>query len=458
MWALADLFAHNTVLDLLVIWMFLAAALVAFAIHRPREGGALTTSYFLGLSLIHVPGVLPFLTAVSFSQFSHGLADPEATRSGFAMTIIGMTAFVSGATGARIIYTLRIGSKNSRRGYPRLLAFERGRSAIVIGAVSYFFILPLARDISSLTSLVSPLVTLIIIGFWLMLYGAAESGDRWRSSIIFAFLPLLPLATLVTGGFLGYGINLVLSILAFQFVITDRRFWFYASAPVAIYLGLSLLVAYLGERNAIRELVWERQAGISDRIERINAMLTTFHLFNPTSPVDLAALDSRLNQNSFVGLAIEHIDTGWADFAYGGTVPAWGLVPRALWTEKPSIAGGPAIVENFTGVRFAEDTSVGLGQVMEFYVNFGTFGVLIGFLVLGFALMWLDRGIMRALATHDTRGVFVRAVPGLLLLQPGGNLLEILVGLVAGIILTQSLFSVTALRISSPTTPDHRAA
>ena len=48
-------------LDLIVIWVALLVALVIFAIGRPGKGGALTLAYFLGLSLIHVPGVLPFL-------------------------------------------------------------------------------------------------------------------------------------------------------------------------------------------------------------------------------------------------------------------------------------------------------------------------------------------------------------------------------------------------------------
>src|SRR5438552_14733976 len=82
---------------LLVAWVGLLAALISFAVGRPREGGALALAYFLGLSLIHVPGVLPFLTSVAFSAFSQGLADRAATEIGFQITIVGMAAFVVGA-------------------------------------------------------------------------------------------------------------------------------------------------------------------------------------------------------------------------------------------------------------------------------------------------------------------------------------------------------------------------
>ena len=50
-------------------------------------------------------------------------------------------------------------------------------------------------------------------------------------------------------GFLGYGIYWVLSVVAFLFVITQRRIWFYLGAPVVVFLGLSLFVTYMGQRD-----------------------------------------------------------------------------------------------------------------------------------------------------------------------------------------------------------------
>ena len=64
-----------------------------------------------------------------------------------------------------------------------------------------------------------------------------------------------------------------------------------------------------------------------------------------------------------------------------------------------------------------------------------------GFVGLGLVLTRLDHGIMSALVVHDLRGLVLRAVPGLTLLQPGGNLLEILVACVAAIIVAYLLVS-----------------
>ena len=66
---------------LLVLWTAILTALVAFGIGRSREGGALTLAYFLGLSLIHVPGALAFSTWIPFAS-SYGLSNREATQAG----------------------------------------------------------------------------------------------------------------------------------------------------------------------------------------------------------------------------------------------------------------------------------------------------------------------------------------------------------------------------------------
>jgi hypothetical protein len=72
-------------------------------------------------------------------------------------------------------------------------------------------------------------------------------------------------------------------------------------------------------------------------------------------------------------------------------------------------------------------------------------GVLAGFAVLGFCLMRLDQGVMRALAMGNIQGVVKRVLPGLALLAPLGNLLEILVAVAAATITAQLLFHLKLL-------------
>ena len=139
----------------------------------------------------------------------------------------------------------------------------------------------------------------------------------------------------------------------------------------------------------------------------------------------LFALDVRLNQNYLVGVGVMRHREGETELLYGATVPFWALIPRAIWPDKPAVGGGGDLVSQFTGITFAEGTSVGTGQVLEFYMNFGMPGVLAGFAVLGFILMRLDQRMMRALAMGNIHGLVQCALPGLALLQPLGSLLEI---------------------------------
>jgi hypothetical protein len=432
--------------------MGLLLALVVFAIGRPGRGGALTLAYFLGLSLIHVPGVLPFLDPNS------GLADWDETRLGLETTILGMAAFVAGSMLTRLIDRRRA-SATGASPRPRAQMFEHvGKRMLMFGVVAHFFLLPLSGRVPSLTSVVGGIATSLILGFWLVLYGAVVGADQRRTLALLALLPLLPLATLVTGGFLGLGVYWVLSVIAFLFVISPRRIWFYAAAPPAVFLGLSLFVTYMGQRTGIREFLAEEQVGLLDRLDRVSSIITHFELLDLSSPSQVTVLDGRLNQNWLVGAGVISHEDGGAPFVYGRTIPLWALIPRAVWPGKPQVGGGGEIVSNFIGVRFGEGTSVGAGQVLEFYVNFGILGVLIGFSALGSLLMRLDQGIMRALAADDMRGFLLRAMPGLMLLQPGGNLLEILVGCASAYVCAHLLIALRVVNGPLAAPPPRQAA
>jgi hypothetical protein len=426
-------------LGLLVTWVALIA-LVIFAIGRSGRAGALTLAYFLGLSLMHVPGVLPFLDPES------GLADVDETQLGFQMTILGMAAFVTGAVLARWINRRRAVARGAPPHRRAKVLEGLGRRTCVLGIIAYFLLLPLSARVPSTTSVVSAFATLLILGLWLVLYGAAVAANQRRMLATLALLPLLPVATLVTGGFLGYGVHWVLSTVAFLFVIARRRIWFYVAAPPVVFLGLSLFVTYMGQRTAIREFLQE-QPGLLNRLDRASSIFTDFQFLNLSLPDHVAALDGRLNQNWLVGAAIMFHEEGSTPFAYGATIPVWALIPRAVWPGKPQVGGGGSLVSDFTGISVAEGTSFGAGQVMEFYVNFGIPGVLLGFFGLGYLLMRLDQGIMRSLAADDMRGFLMRGMPGLALLQPQGNLLEILVACVAAYVAAHLLHSMRFIAI-----------
>jgi hypothetical protein len=414
----------------LLIWGALLAGLVYLVLDKRSKCGALTLAYFLTLSVGHVPGVLAYLDP-GFGPFLR-----EATQIGLDTTVIGMAAFCIGAVVAARVLPLR--SAKARAYWQTASAefFSRiGWRMLAIGTITYFLVTPLASLVPSLTAISSVTALLLILGFWLKLYAA----DSKQTLLTLAMMPLLPLSTLVTGGFLGYGTVWILEIVAFHFVIARRRIWFCIAGPPIIFFGLSLFVTYLQARGDIRAVVWNENTSMFERLEKVSRLYTDFQFLDLSNADHQFVLDGRLNQNWLVGEGIMRHREDAVGLLYGATVPLWALIPRAIWPDKPDVGGGQDWVTQFTGITFAENTSVGVGQVLEFYMNFGMPGVLVGFAVLGFILMRLDQQIMSALATQNISHVTRWALPGLALLNPLGNLMETLVAFVSAMIVSRLL-------------------
>ena len=363
------------------------------------------------------------------------------TRLGFEQTVIGIVAFLAGVIIARTIVFLR---PEQNAGVGRLHDLSPGSLAALnrlalyyclFGGIAYFVLMPLAGVIPSATAIISSIGSLIVVGACLRLWVAQEGQDRLKFWITIAILPLLPLFTLIQAGFIGYGTYWVLTISAFIFAQSRRRLLYLFLAPVVAYVGMSLFVNYMAARQDIRNVVWHQRASLADRLDRVENIFRNFEWLDPSNTRHRREIESRLNQNFLVGAAVARMESGLQPYASGATISNMitGLIPRALWPDKPAVGGGGNVVTEFTGIRFARGTSVGAGQVLEFYENFGTWGVIGGFLIYGWLLGYMDLTIIEALHRGDQRHFLFWFMIAVSLMSPGGNLVEIVVS-VAGAI------------------------
>jgi hypothetical protein len=72
---------------------------------------------------------------------------------------------------------------------------------------------------------------------------------------------------------------------------------------------------------------------------------------------------------------------------------------------------------------------------MEAYINFGTPGVIGGFLIIGGLLTLVDRRACQALMRGDVRRFTLWYLPGFSLLQVGGSLVEVTSTAAAGLVM-----------------------
>ena len=411
---------------LLLIWALIGIAIAWLVAKKGGGSAGLPLAYFLGLSLIHTPGALLYLDGDDFSLMA------SLTRVGFTETIIGMAAFLGGVIIAGYAFELKPAqtADTSVRDSDlrRLSALNRLALAyFCTGSVAFFVVMPIVAGIATITAVIASLGSLIIIGVCLQSWVATKTGKRGWFAII--LIPLMPLATVVQSGFIGFGTFLALAILAFLFSQSKRRAIYVFATPIFLFAGISLFVNYMAARGEIRELVWSEQAGLSAKLERVAGVFRNFEWLDLSNSRHHDAIDSRLNQNYLVGAAVERLESGQVEYASGSSIGNMilALIPRLVWPDKPQVGGGGSIVRDFTGIEFGDNTSVGAGQVLEFYVNFGTWGVIGGFLLWGYLIGRMDLLVMRSLRQGDQRRFLFWFMICLPLLDAGGNLLAILI-------------------------------
>jgi hypothetical protein len=416
-------------LTLALIWIVVG---VALALASQRSSAGLPLAYFAGLSIIHAPGAMIHLDA----------EESKWTRLGFELTVIGMVAFLVGVIIGRTIVFLRRPEQNT--GARRLPDLSPGSLAALnrlalyyclFGGIDYFILMPLVGEITSATAITSSIGALIVVGACLRLWVAQEGRDwlKWWTTI--CLVPLLPLSTVIYAGFLGYGTYWALTISTFIFAQSRQRLLYFSLAPVVVYVGMSVFVNYMDARQDLRKLVWYQQSSLADRLDRVENIFQNFEWLDLSNKKHRESIDGRLNQNFLVGAAVERLKSGRTPFASGATISDMmiSLIPRAIWPDKPPVGGGGNVVTKFTGIRFARGTSVGAGQVLEFYVNFGTWGVIGGFIIYGLLLGYMDVTIIESLRRDDRRRYLFWFMIALSLLQPGGNLIEITVSAAAAV-------------------------
>lgn len=311
---------------------------------------------------------------------------------------------------------------------------------IVSGVVMYGLLFTAAGSLPSATAVLSGGSTLMAVGIGLKLWNARQtqakaSGRLWLA-VAFAF----PLISVLAQGFLGYGFAALMIVLAFRSSFQGLTVKSVAFGLVIVFLGLSVYTTYMRDRGLIREVVWTG-GRVGDRARQIQETLSSAEWFDFRNKQHLDRVETRLNQNFLVGAAVVYMRDRMVPAANGETIrdAALSLIPRALWPDKPVSAGSGDLVTTFTGIQFAEGTSVGIGHVLEWYVNFGRLGVVLGFVLIGLVLATADRKAAYYLNHQDPHHFLLWYLPSLNLLQVGGSLAEASAGAAAALVLVLAI-------------------
>lgn len=408
-------------------WPLLILLTIYILRRQGRQGVGLTLAYLLSLSLIHLPGAVVH----TFPWYYQPRL--ELVQAGFTATLVGLLAFMGGVLLLtplleQLLHLTRVKSPAEHQEADRQ-NLSLPRTYLFLGLLSTLFIYPLLSGVPTLRALLGSTNLLLVVGICLAIRQAWINRDqqgvlRWL--LLASFLPVM---TVLRDGYLGYGIVSLLVIFLFVLSFTRFRRRLLPIGVLVLFIGLSIFVTYMRDRSEIRTVVWSGDT-LARRVQAAESIVVNFEWFSIYNQEHLTYLDGRLNQNWLVGAAIFYLDHGLTPYARGETFweAVQSLVPRILWPDKPVYAGSPGLVSAYTGITFNEGTSVGVGQVMEFYINFGTPGLVIGFLLLGWVIHMIDLNAARHLQEANWRKFALWYLPGLSFLQAGGSLVEITAG------------------------------
>ena len=401
----------------LLLWALGVAIITAAHWRRKLYGVGLVLGYLLNLSLIHFTGA-----AVYLNDDRH-LYDPHDVVTGLRESTWGLLAFGFGSLFvARAFLGMRRLNPNDR---PYEMNLALPKAYLVVGTICYLALATFLKNVPTLSALIAAGQQVFLAGLCLLAWKAWKENNRRGLIVVLIVAAVFPFLTMMFQGFIGFGAAAMAVVYVFVASLIRPRWKVLVAALVLTYLGLSVFVTYSQDRAEIREVVWGGQA-VPERFERIYLTTVEIEWFDSGNPIHLEQLDRRLNQNHLVGAAVEQLGTT-QQYGNGDTIAQSiaAIVPRFIWPEKDIEAGSGDLVSKYTGLEFNESTSVGIGHILEFYVNFGSFGVVAGMMILGTAITVLDVLAARRLAINDWRGFGPLFLVGVAFLHVGGSLVEL---------------------------------
>ena len=401
-----------------VVW--LAAAVYAVIRHwRSEHGVGLVLTYVVMFGTIH--WLAPTLMLLPWNQGP----ELEFTTEGLRHSAFAMVAFAVGVE-AVTLWRRHLRAADHRVRTRVILPRPLTTAYLISAVLLYGVISPLVGKLPTVAALASAGSTLMAVAVGLQCWNAWNAGHPGRMWLWVIATCVFPIFTVLMQGFLGYGYAATLVVLGFVGSFYRPRWQVLALGLVLAYSAMSVFVTYMRDRTDIRDVVWGG-ASIDERLSQLRSTFDHAEWFNPYEVDHLHRINGRLNQSYLVGASVSYLEGRKGEYAGGETLldAVLAVVPRALWPDKPVVGGSGDIVTRYTGIRFAEGTSVGVGHVLELYVNFATTGVLVGFLMIGIVLTYLDGVAADRLARGDAFGFLLRYMPGLGVLQVGGSLAEV---------------------------------
>lgn len=439
---------------LALAWVACLSILFWVLRRNPRKSIGLPIAFFFATAFEYIGGfayAVPgydHIRAGGELYLLHKNFTSETVYAGLQLTTIGISALVFG-----VVLMARRSSVSPRPGWIRQDEVRTVMSVLscltAVGFITMFIRLPIPMIDAFAQIGRNAAIALICLGATLAFWRKAPPHVmlKW-----FALGSLIPAAYLFGWGFMSYGFLAFTSFAGFfglRLTRTPPRLYRFVGLTLAVsYLLLSIFVAYMSFRDELRKILWSN-AGLGDRI---NSVVSSFGNITWLNPFDFSSLDwlvIRLNQSMYIGKMIEYHATHENLRLYGESLilAFVAFVPRFIWPDKPEL-GGSEFMSRHTGMTFASGATFGTGPVFEFYVNFGTIGVICGMFALGLVIAWIDERAGSALSQGRLWTYARWTTVGLALVRPLSDFFFLVNTAIASLIVFWAIGKVLPLKSS----------
>lgn len=338
----------------------------------------------------------------------YGLHFESITALTAGLVLAGVTALIAAYCFAEPVLRSRLW----RLRLPRDVSSFRLRIILwaLAGAHIIFLYTPAARSAGPLVQAMSP-IGLFAVG---MLFMVGLRGQMHDAERVFFWIVLIPLEALIH----VYEGLLTPILILFTFLLTLYLHFFRKLSillAVVVLFGLYIFPVLKLSNIFIIDEAATGMGRISDKVSAIG-LAATFFSDPSNSRVVVAGMDKNVVAPVVRRLALVVVLQYCVDqtpvvipYLKGETLRnlATNLIPRVLWKDKPTEMMGQWFGHRYQILQPADRiTSINLPWLIEFYINFGPIGIVLGMAAVGLLLAVLE----------------------VIFLQPGASLLESVAG------------------------------
>jgi len=205
------------------------------------------------------------------------------------------------------------------------------------------------------------------------------------------------LVSALSSGHSPLSVDAIVSIALIATCLNRVNLWSFAKLFLWMIPCVYLMFAWMASRNVIRSGELE-MFSMRERASRFIDIFADNLIKTEVTAYDVQTLlFDRIDMSDILAqeTAFQTSPSGEDDFEYGGTLVdgAIAVVPRAIWEDKPTVAGYANFVGRFTGTMRDDNTSVGVPVQFELYANGGAPWVIVGVFILFYLCARLERFI-----------------------------------------------------------------